>query len=278
MGSIRKYILSVLTVFAVLMSCTWGYSEDHPQRIISLSPVVTEEIYLLGAEDRLIGITTYCIRPEAAGSKDKVGTVMKADIERIVMLKPDIVLATSLTDIRQMRQLEGLGIRVETFPDATDLETICAGFIRLADILGKNQEAENIVRRVRERVEELKRRTANLPKKKVFVQIGAKPLFAATKKSFVNDFITFAGGINLTEDLVSGLYSREKVIESDPDIIVITGMGIEGEEEKKVWMKYGTIKAVRNNAIYTVEPYGLCSPTPVSFVESLDNMIRMLHG
>jgi len=116
-----------------------------------------------------------------------------------------------------------------------------------------------------------------LSKPKVFVQVGAKPLFTITGESFVNDFIRFAGGINIAQNQSSGFYSREEVLKQDPDVIIIVTMGIAGEEEKEVWQRYTTLKATQNNRIHIVDSHKVCSPTPVSFVETLMEMVSILH-
>ena len=112
----------------------------------------------------------------------------------------------------------------------------------------------------------------------MLVQIGAKPLWVATKDSFINDFIKLAGGINIGPSGESGLYSREKVLEQNPDVIIVVTMGIVGEEEKKIWQKYKTLNAAKNNRIHIVDSYKVCSPTPVSFVEVLEEIVGLIHA
>lgn len=273
-----RKVKNLIAVFLVLLFAAVAAAARPPRRIVSLSPALTEEVYLLGAQDKIVGTTVYCIRPPEAKKKGKVGTVTKANLEKIVALRPDLVLATSLSDARQMRKLRNLGINVVTFSDQKDFSGICREFIRLSELIGKRKEAEDIVKRAKNRVESIKHRTKDLSKQRVFVQIGAKPLFAATKDYSISDFIEFAGGINIAEEAKSGLYSREKVLRSDPDVIIVTAMGVAGEEERAAWQRYKSLKAAKNNRIYVVEPYRFCSPTPVSFVAALEEMVGILHG
>jgi len=86
-----------------------------------------------------------------------------------------------------------------------------------------------------------------------------------------------AGGINIAAHARNGLYSREKVLEANPDVILIVTMGIVGQKEKKAWEEFKTIRAVREGRIYVVDSYKLCSPTPVTFVEFLGKLARLLH-
>ena len=249
----------------------------YPQRIISLGPAITEELYLLGVENRIVGVSTYCHRPQDARDREKVGTVIRADLEKIVSLKPDLIVATSLMDAEQVEKLKNLGLKAIRFSPVKNFGQICEQFLELGRLVGGKNEAEEIIRQVKLKVDVIEKKVENLSEKRVFVQIGAKPLFTVTKDSFINDFIKLAGGVNIVQDAKTGLYSREKVLEENPDCIIIVTMGIVGEEERKTWQKFKTLNAVKNNRIYIIDSYKLCSPTPVSFVEVLKEITKILH-
>ncbi len=273
----RVTIRVILIVICFYMSALTGYAgEVYPERIISLVPSVTEELYLLNVEDRLIANTVYCNRPEEAKRKEKVGTVIEINLEKIIQLEPDLILSSSLTDSRAREKLKSLGMKVVTFPQASSLSELSRQFLELARLLGKEKEAQQIVAVVERRVSSVRERVNGLPKPKVFVQIGANPLFTANKSSFINDFIELAGGTNVARDAKTGIYSREEVLRHNPDVILIATMGI-GEEEKKNWQNYATLNAVRNDRIYVVDSYRFCSPTPVTFVEILQETAKILH-
>ncbi|MDD5495762.1 MAG: helical backbone metal receptor [Candidatus Omnitrophica bacterium] len=251
--------------------------DSFPRRIISLCPTLTEEIYLLGAEDRLVGVTTYCEKPPDALNKEKVGTIVDANLERIVDLEPDIVLTISLTKPAVIEKLKKLGIRTANFPYAESFSQICSEFRRLAALIGSERKAISVIQQAEERVATVKNRVSTLPRPKVFVEIGTKPLYTVPRNSFINDFIEFAGGVNVTADSTTGLYSREKVIADNPDVIIIATMGIEGKNEKEHWERMKTLAAARMNRIYIIDSRKLCSPTPVSFADTLEEIAGMLH-
>lgn len=271
----RLQVLFLLLIF--LLSYAPLYSQGYPQRIISLGPAITEELYLLGVGDRIVANTIYCKRPSDAEKKEKVGTVIKVDLEKIIKLKPDLVLATSLTDREQLQKMKNLKINVVEIPIAKNFQDICADFLKIGELVGKRKEAERIIEEVKIKVSSIREKTKHLSRKKVIVQVGAKPLYVATKRYFVDDFIEFAGGINIAGDSETGLYSREKVLKQNPDVIIIVTMGIIGEKEKEIWQKYKTLNAVKNNRIYIIDPDKLCSPTPVSFAETLEEIGEILH-
>ncbi|MBU2494927.1 MAG: ABC transporter substrate-binding protein [Candidatus Omnitrophica bacterium] len=248
-----------------------------PRRIISLSPALTEELYLLGVQDRLVGCTTYCNRPEAARQKPKVGTVVEVSVEKIVDLRPDLILVTSLTDRRAKEHLRQLGMNVVLFSEAKNFNEICQQFLNLGKIVGKEERARKIVGEAKREVNSIAGRAKGITKPKVFLEIGTKPLFTVTRDSFVNDFIVLAGGINIASEARSGLYSREKVVAQNPDVIIIVSMGVAADQEKKVWQKFRNLSAVKNDRIYVLDADKVCSPTPPGFVKTLKEISLLLH-
>ena len=271
-----KLVFIAMSVFA--RSSAFVYAQENPsQRIISLGPAITEELYILGADDKLIGCTVYCQRPPEAKNKAKVGTAIEVNLEKVVALKPDVVFATSLTNPQAKEKLKSLGIKVVNFPTAKSFSEICGQFVALGKIVGKEKEANGIVNIARAKVDSIRKKAEVLPKPRVFVQIGARPLVTVTADSFINDFIEFAGGVNIAKGAKSIRYSRESVIKDNPDVIITVTMGMGAEKEKEIWQRYKTLKAVRENRIYVVDPDLLCSPTPVSFVETLEEIVNILH-
>jgi ABC-type Fe3+-hydroxamate transport system substrate-binding protein len=249
-----------------------------PQRIVSVVPHITEELYLLGVQDRIVGVTTYCQRPPEAQDKERVGAVVEVNVEKVLSLQPDLIIASPLTDEKQIQKLQDLGMRVEIFEAPQDFEGLCAGLLDLARLVGGEQEAREIINQARRDIEYIKGMVQGLPRPKVFVQIGEKPLVAAGGDSFIDDFVAFAGGVNIAHEVNTSVYSREEVVKRNPDIILIAKMGIAGEREKGQWAKYTTIRAVQANQIYTVDPYRFCSPTPLSFVETVQELVSLFHG
>lgn len=250
------------------------------QRIVSLGPLNTENIYLLGAGDRLVGDTSYCVRPEAAKHKPKIGSVMQVSIEKIISLYPDLVLATALTRPEQINQLEKMGVRIVRFRQPASFAEICEQFIELGKLLGLEERARQIVSQAREEVVALQRKIELLPKKKVFLQVGSRPLFASVTSSFTHDFIALGGGINIAGDQRTGTMKVEKVIAENPEVIIIAIMGSEtgiAAEEKKNWQQMYVLKAAQTGRIYTIDPDLVCSPSPATFVQTLRIITTLIH-
>ncbi len=253
------------------------HSDKIPERIISLAPAITEELYLLGAEDILVANTFYCKRPVEAIRKRKIGNLKNFDIELILELKPDLILCTSLANRNKIDKLKQLGVRVVELPPPSSFKEICDNFLNLGSVIGKEERAKKIISDVTGEINEIRKLTEKLPKKKLFMQIGANPLVTVNRDYFINDYIRYSGGINISGDAVSNLYNRENVLVANPDVIIITNMGIASDEEMKAWERYTTINAVRDGKIYIVDSDTFCNPTIITFLESLKTTALFLH-
>ncbi len=273
---IRRFVMFIL-VFFVFYAGAFGFPAVSPRRIISFAPALTESLYVLGVGDRLKGCTIYCKKPEEAKHKEKVGNLVEINVEKVLLLKPDLVLAMEFSDRKAVEKLKNLGIRVELFPSPKDFNHLCQSFLRLGQMVGREDRAKEIVDRAKKEAAFIKQQVEGKKKIKIFWQLGAKPLFAATKGYFTNDYIEYSGGINIAADAKSGIYSREEVLKRNPDVIVIVTMGIAAENEKETWQAYSSINAVKHNRIYVVDSYKYCSPTPGGFVEALKELVIYLH-
>ena len=114
---------------------------ETPKRIVSLSPAITEALYVLGLEEAIVGVTIYCQKPPRAQTKEKIGTLMEPDMEKIVSLKPDLVLAMSLTSPKEIQKLKNLGLKVVTFQIPQDFNLLCDFFLQLGKVVGKEKDS-----------------------------------------------------------------------------------------------------------------------------------------
>ena len=143
-----RFLLCLLLVVAAGLFPALAFSEDgqqYPQRIVSLGPINTENVFLLGAGDRLVADTSYCVHPAAARDKVKIGSVMQLNIEQILSLHPDLILATGLTTPQQVAQLAASGVRVVHFRQPSDFAEICDQFLELGRLLGLENRAQEII-------------------------------------------------------------------------------------------------------------------------------------
>jgi len=275
---ILKLSIAKIGAIAILFTTQLLFAqEDTPKRIISLGPSITKALYLLRVQDKLIANTIYCVEPPEAKKKEKAGTAQKVSIEKVFRLEPDLVLATSLIDQRSTEKLRNLGLRVVTFSTPRNFNDICKQFLELSRLVGKEKEAKEIVARAENEAALIREKVKNLHKPKVLIQVGTRPLVVATGSYFINDYIEYAAGINIARDAKEGIYSREQVLKANPDVIIITTMGIAAEEEKKIWQKYAVLNAAKFNQIYIIDTDKITSPTPLTFVKALEEFADILH-
>lgn len=265
-----RRLLGLLFIFVALGAHA---QERAAQRIVSFSPVLTESIYLLGAEDKLVANTVYCTKPEAAKEKPKIGTITDMNTEAVLSLEPDLVLATTLTPQRVKGRLRRFGVKVVTFAEPRSFNELCGQFVKLGKLLGKEDAAKQMTDKAKQEVKKLKKRRALF---RVFVQIGTNPLFTVHRGSFINDLIEFAGGVNIAKGARSGMYAREEVLRRNPDVIIIASMGMAGDQEREIWQNYKSLNAAKHGRIYVVDPDMVCSPTPLRFVKTLKKFIDIL--
>lgn len=245
-------------------------------RIISLAPSLTQNLYLLDAAPQIIGYTTYC--EEAVHSnKEIVATAVKVNLEKVVSLQPDLIISTTITNPETLEQLKKFGIRVEIYPTPTSFNAICAQFIAIGELIGKKEKAQQVVRESKHQVDSLREVMSSLPKQNMFFQIGSSPLYCVPPGSFMDDFMTFANGKNIASTPGNGHINRETVAVRNPEVFFLTAMGIIGEDEKEIWMRYPEISAIKKQKIYLLDSNKSCSPTPVTFVETLDTIAQLLR-
>lgn len=265
--------------FIILLMLVVGQLAGQAQqarRIVSLVPWVTKSLYLMGEQSRLVGCTSYC-PVEAADHIPVVANAMSVNIEKTFTLKPDVVVASSLNKPETIDNLKKLGIKVVLQPYPKSFEEICAYFIQIGEIAGQGAKANEIVSQQKARLEKLK---AGIPSGKnpnVFMQIGAKPLFCVVPDTFMDDFIRFSGGKNCAAGLKMGSVTREYVVKQNPDVIFIVTMGIVAQEEKDTWLGYQSLSASMSKKIFILDADKTCSPTPVLFVDALEEMIKLMY-
>lgn len=269
----RAIVLSWLIVFFLAADrAVANTSSADVKRIVSLAPSLTRNLVEMGAAGQVVGCTSYCL---LADKIPVVATAVTVNLEKVLLLKPDLVVTTQLTDEAVIRQLQQVGLKVLVYSTPASFEAICSQFIDLGERTGHLAGAQQVIRRVRQRVNQLKREPTH--PLKIFIQIGADPLFAVIPGTFMNDYIRLAGGINVIGEVKTGLVSREAVVQRDPDVLFIVTMGQISLQEKKRWETYSVMKAVRNHRIYFLNPDIACMASPQCFLTTLETIISLIQ-
>jgi iron complex transport system substrate-binding protein len=252
----------------------------HPQRVVALAPSVTEIIYALGQERRLVGVTRFSDYPQVAEKLPKVGSYIYLDVERIAALRPDVCIGIKDGNpISAVERLEGFGIPVFAV-HPVDLDSVMESVSAMGDLLNAGEKARAIVDDMRRRIDRVVRQTARVHHKpKVFVQIGISPIVSVGNNTFIDKLIHLAGGINAAAgDTPYPRFSVEQVLALAPEVIIITSMDRTAlfEQVRDGWRQWPAIPAVRDNAVYIAPTNIFDRPTP-RLVDGLETMARFIH-
>jgi iron complex transport system substrate-binding protein len=192
-----------------------------PQRIISLAPSNTEILFALGLGDKVVGVTDYCDYPPEALNKTKVGGYANPDIEKIVALNPDLILAGYGNPIEVVYTLAGLGLTVFGIK-TTDLDDLLNDIRRVGEITDKEVEAQALTSAMASRIQAVTNQTEELEQRpRVFYIVWHDPLWTAGSGTFINELIEKAGGVNIFGNVTGyPMVSIEDVLARDPEIII----------------------------------------------------------
>jgi iron complex transport system substrate-binding protein len=252
--------------------------ESEPERIVSLAPGHTETLYALGLGDRVVGVTAYCNYPAEAAEKTQVGDFAGVDLELVVGLDPDLVLASTLQmgDVVPALQEHGIAVVVAT-PESV-LEVLTTIDL-IGQITGRQGTAEALVSALRERIDAVQQAVQDAPRPTVFWELGAE-LYTVGPGSFVDDLITVAGGQNVAADADSPWpqLSVEAIILKDPQVIVLAdhnyGETAEMLKERPGWSE---ISAVREGRVIEITNDDIVSRPGPRIVEGLEFLAQALH-
>jgi iron complex transport system substrate-binding protein len=249
----------------------------HPVKIISLAPDVTETIYFLGAQDRLIGDTIQCNWPEAAKHKPKIGDLLNPNCEIILAAKPDLVIAsTAGNDRNAVLKLANLGLPVYVTAPRNVAE-IFKTVEDIGHITDRTEQGQQLVAQMKERLDKVQQRIAGLPPLRAFFITWYDPLLAPGKNTFETDVLRIAGVISITADIEQFYprYSLEQVLVKDPDVILTIehqGDPLPPFNKASGWKN---LRAVKKDRVYFLSEY-LQHPSPL-FVNGVEDLAKKLY-
>ncbi len=270
-----KRQLTLVFVLIVLLGVAVGMAGATPQRIVSLAPSITENLFALGVGDRVVGVTSWCHFPDEARTRTIVGDAMNLNVELVLGLEPDLVVGDATLVQSHLEVLEGLGVPTFVIGPSTVAE-VQESLIQLGEAVGAKESGEVLATNMQARLEELVGGVERERKVRVWMEIWNEPLMTVGPGSFMHELIVLAGGENIAGDSPTAwpVFSEELVIERDPEVVILTSYNLEEALSRSAWQ--GTT-AMKNGHVYEVNP-DLYSRTTPRLLDALEELIGILDG
>ena len=225
------------------------------QRIVSVAPHVTELLFAAGAGSRVVAVSEYSDYPEAARRLPRVASSSAVNVEEVLALRADLVVAWRLdATARSLGRLEALGIPV-FYSEPHRLAEIPDAIEALGALAGTEEAARAAAHILRSELEQTRIRYHGRPIVRVFYQISDRPLMTVNGRHFISDALALCGGRNVFADLplIAPMIDAEAVIAADPDVIIAAPRDAGDAAWQAFWLRFGQLRAVRNSNLVTLE-------------------------
>ena len=245
------------------------------ERAVSLAPNLTENIFAVGAGDRLVGVTTFCNYPPEAEKIQKVSDTQTPNLESIIALKPQVIFvstASQLENFTNILEKQNIAVYVTNPNNLTDVFKNLKIF---GELFGTSEQAEKLVAELQKRVDAVEEKVKNKPPVKVFVQIDKDSLYTIGKDSFITDLINRAGGESVTKDVETAYpkISKETASALNPDAIILS----ESPNNLEANEVFKNSNAVKNDKVFKINADLISRPSP-RIVDALEIIAKDLHG
>jgi iron complex transport system substrate-binding protein len=254
--------LRALVVAAVMLAGHGVQASPPSPRIVSLAPHLTELVFAAGAGESLVGVVEYSDYPEAARRLPRVGDAWRVDMERLLALKPDLVLTwASGTPDDVLARLRSLGLAQREIVTYR-LSDIPAALRTIGELAATENTAETAARDFDRQIAELKRAYADARPIRVFIQLDDQPVYTVNGRHIISEVVELCGGRNVFAALpqLAPPVTLEAVIAADPEAIVSTDDTI--TDPMAMWRRWEGIRAVRAGAVYALPADTMARATP----------------
>lgn len=250
--------------------------DKAPDKIASGSPAITEIIYSVKAEDKLIGVTEFCNYPEEATKKDKIGDYNGPNVEKLIELGTNLFITDHIADDAK-KQLEDANITVVILA-AKKYEDVFNQIDLIGRMLDKYEGAESTLIEMKARENYLLKSIKEAKSKRVFYEVWHEPLMSSGPGSFIDDMIKILGSKNIASDATSAYaeFSVEALIERNPEVYLTANDGMKTVEDIKARTGYDQIDAIKNDKIYFLDPDITSRPGP-RIVEALEILAEAIY-
>jgi iron complex transport system substrate-binding protein len=242
----------------------------RPQRVVSISPSVTEMLYGIGAWPQVVAVSQYCDYPDDVKNKPRVNGWDKTNLEQVMALKPDLVVGVDAQAPFLRDKLDGLGVR-SLFVRNQTLADILASMEEIGRATGHEREAAELSARTERELDAVRRAVADKPRPRVLCVVDRVPgttrdLYAAARGSYFDELISIAGGDSIAPPAEQGYgkITKEAVLSLNPEVIIDMVQGSKGdfgEDPIAVWNELAEVRAVRDGRIYPMSDSSAIHPS-----------------
>ncbi|HBT46273.1 MAG TPA: cobalamin-binding protein [Peptococcaceae bacterium] len=254
----------------------------RPDRLVSLSPGNTEILFALGLGDKVVGVDDYSDYPPEAVEVPKVGGFSNPNVEKIMALEPDLVLATNMHE-QAVRRLEEVGIPVAVVSPKS-VEGVLGSIGWISKAAAAEEEAADLVDHLKERIQKVRSAVEGIPPEErpwVYYEVYYDPIMTAGPRTFIGQLIELAGGRNIAYDAQTDYpeFSAEAIIERNPEVIIFPqwhgseSLTVEQVKSRPGWQQ---VRAVKNDRVFGVDADIMSRPGP-RVVEALELLARLIH-
>lgn len=251
--------------------------EKEPKRIITIAPNITEGIYALGKGGSLVGRTDYDDYPTEVSKVSSVGSMLQPSIEKIVELKPDVVIASALFSKDVVKKLEALNIKVIVLYGEENFTGVYDTMSKLGQVVNASEKSQTIITNMKKKVANITNKVANAKKPLVYyvAGFGKSGDFTAGKDTFIGNMIEMAGGKNAAEDVIGWKYSVEKLVEKNPDVLICSKL-YDSKKGIEATNGYKDLKAVKSGKLLEVDENIIVRQGP-RLADGLEAIAKLIH-
>ncbi|MFH7818078.1 ABC transporter substrate-binding protein [Neobacillus thermocopriae] len=257
--------------------------EKKPEKIVSLIPSNTEIAFALGLGDEVVGVSDFDNYPEEAAKKEKIGGT-EINLEKIISLKPDLVLAhasTALNSEAALQQLKDVGIPVLVVNDAQNFEHVYDSIKMIGKATGESENAEKLIADMKKRLADLKTKVAEIKeKKKVLIEVSPAPeIYTTGNNTFMNEMLSWINAENIAADQEGWIkMDQEAMIQKNPDVIITTyGYYVENSAEQVLSRKgWENVTAIKNKQVIDIHSDRVTRSGP-RIVEGVEDLAKAIY-
>ena len=284
----RSIFVLLLLFFTFPVGNGWTATQGrpYPQRIISMSPGITEILFALGLGNRVVGVTDFCNFPEEAKKITRIGGLLNPNYETLITLKPDLIIHQPNSH------------KIETFVEKLGIQNLPISMLSLDQIFesvksigvatGREEAADRLTKKMREKIDFHRSRLAKVPKKSVLLLLGInndsmRDIYGVGPKTYLGELLELAGGHNILDKSRTQYpkISKEFIIHESPEIIIEAGPTRILTEKasikrKRGWQEFPTIRAVKTGDVYFIGSDYILVPGP-RLVNIIDDFVKVIH-